>query len=338
MNPFKAARILVRTAMIYAITAAICAAHAQALKLERITLTVSDLKRTEAFYRDGLGFERVGQARYDDAPYAHLIGIPKARVDSLRMRLGSEEVEFQRITPAGRAYPRGSRSPDLWFQHFAIIVSDMERAYAQLRRQEFEAISTGGPQTLPPGNGSVKAFKFRDPDGHPLELLYFPKGVGRPVWNEGAGDRLFLGIDHTAIGVSDTPRSEAFYGGLLGMDRAYAVTNTGPTQENLDGTFNAVVQITGLRPERPEGAGVEFLDYRSPATGRAPPPDTFANDLVHAHMVVSVEDLERTARDLAEARVPMTSGGVVEVDRAIHGFGKGLMVRDPDGHEVLLVQ
>ena len=47
-------------------------------------------------------------------------------------------------------------------------------------------ISEGGPQLLPPSNGAVRAFKFRDPDGHPLELIWFPPGQGRAVWHAGA--------------------------------------------------------------------------------------------------------------------------------------------------------
>ena len=39
--------------------------HADALRLERITLTVADLDRSEVFYRDGLGFETVRSAVYD---------------------------------------------------------------------------------------------------------------------------------------------------------------------------------------------------------------------------------------------------------------------------------
>src|SRR5262249_23827975 len=89
--------------------------------------------------------------------------------------------------------------------------------------------SIGGPQTLPPQNGSVRAFKFRDPDGHPLELLYFPPGQGRSIWHQHANDRIFLGIDHSAIGISDTSVSSAFYADLPGMTRTYATTNRGPT-------------------------------------------------------------------------------------------------------------
>lgn len=313
-------------------------AHADALKLDRIALTVSNLEQTERFYREGLGFTRVKQITYSDSAYAHLLGVPDARVHTLVMRLGNEEVEFEQITPTGKPYPAGSRSPDLWFQHFAIIVSDMDRAYAQLKRVRFRPISSGGPQTLPPQNGRVTAFKFRDPDGHPLELLYFPPGVGREVWRERtrSGKQVFLGIDHSAIGVSDTPKSRAFYEGLLGMKPAYEVLNTGPTQEHLDGTFNAVVQITGFRPRSQDGPGVEFLDYRAPSIGRSAPRDTGANDIVHARMVVSVDHLDRLAKRLYDARVPMLSPGVVELDPKLHGYFRALMVKDPDGHAVLL--
>ena len=37
--------------------------------------------------------------------------------------------------------------------------------------------------------------------------------------------------------------------------------NSGPTQEQLDNAFGAVVRITGLRPQRPQGPGLEFLHY-----------------------------------------------------------------------------
>src|SRR5262249_25717905 len=84
----------------------------------------------------------------------------------------------------------------------------------------FTPISVGGPQILPPRNGSVRAFKFRDPDGHPLELLYFPPGQGRPIWHQQARDDTFLGIDHSAIGISDTSVSLAFYADILGMTQA----------------------------------------------------------------------------------------------------------------------
>jgi len=249
------------------------------------------------------------------------------------MRLGQEEVTFVQYNMAGKPYPADSRSPDLWFQHFAIVVSDMDKAYATLRRVGFTPISDAGPVTLPPANGFVKAFKFRDPDGHPLELLYFPPGQGRKIW-AGQGDRLFLGIDHSAVGVADTARSEAFYAKLLGMSVAYEGVNRGPTQETLDGTFGAVVEITGLRPPAETGPGVEFLEYRTPATGRPAPGDTESNDLVHVELAFTVDDLDGLVANLREARAPFVSPDTV----TLGGGMRAALVRDPDGHAILLEQ
>ena len=149
------------------------ALHAAALRIERIVITVSDLDRTEAFYRDGLGFNDRGRKAVADPAIGRLLGV-YGPIDTLTMALGREQVEFIRFKEQGRSYPEDSRSPDLWFQHFAVVVADMDAAYARLRTVEFKPISDGGPQTLPKEDGGVRAFKFRDPDGHPLELLYFP--------------------------------------------------------------------------------------------------------------------------------------------------------------------
>jgi len=249
------------------------------------------------------------------------------------MRLAREEVTFVEYDAPGKPYPADSRSPDRWFQHFAIVVSDMDKAYARLQQVGFTPISNAGLVTLPPANGLVRAFKFRDPDGHPLELLYFPAGQGRPVWAAG-GDRLFLGIDHSAIGVAKTERSEAFYEKLLGMRVAYEVVNRGPTQESLDGTFGAVVQITGLRPPAETGPGMEFLEYRTPATGRPAPVDTESNDIAHVELAFAVDDLDGLVAKLRQAHAPFVSPDAVDLGRGLHAA----MVRDPDGHAILLEQ
>ncbi len=318
---------------------AIANAQPEVVGIKRITLTVADTARSEAFYRDGLGFETVAVQEIDDPAMAHLLGVEDARIHSIVMRLGDEEVELQQYAAPGKRYPNDNRSPDLWFQHFAIIVSDMPRAYEHLRKAvSFVPISRGGPQTLPPENGHVRAFKFRDPDGHPLELLYFPPGVGRPQWSVDAGAPLFLGIDHSAISVSSTPASVHFYRDLLGLHSTYAITNRGPTQENLDGTFNAVVEITGLRGTSDAGPGVEFLEYRTPPVARPAPPDTASNDIVHARLGFSVRELNDLAEQLYLARVPFISPGVVKLDRATYGYEKAALVRDPDGHAILLVE
>jgi catechol 2,3-dioxygenase-like lactoylglutathione lyase family enzyme len=249
------------------------------LALRTISLTVSDLDRTERFFHDTLDFRILGRRRLEDKSQNALLSLPAGPVEVLTMQLGDQQVKFMQFKRPGRPYPGDSQSPDLWFQHFAIVVSDMDAAYARVRASSAQPISLKGPETLPERNGGVRAFKFRDPDGHPLELLWFPPGQGRPFWQARKG--LFLGIDHSAIAVSSTERSLAFYEGLLGLHTANAVTNEGETQERLDGTAGAIVRITGLQTAAPEGPGIELLNYEKPATGR-PATGIRVDDVAHS--------------------------------------------------------
>lgn len=94
----------------------------------------------------------------------------------------------------------------------------MDQAYQRLRRARVVHISSG-PQTLPEWNraaAGIRAFYFRDPDGHPLELIEYPTDKGQPRWQQPT-ERLFLGIDHTAIAVTDTERALRFYQDRLGF-------------------------------------------------------------------------------------------------------------------------
>ncbi len=256
----------------------------QVRAVQGFALTVSDVDRSEAFYEKVLGFQKVAERRIVDPSYDALTGVFGARVRSVTLRLGDKAIELdQFVAPGGEPILIDSRSNDLWFQHLAIVVSDMEKAYRHLGESPFQAISSE-PQTIPAANAAaagVQAFKFKDPDGHPLELLYFPPDKGRPKWHA-PSDRLFLGIDHSAITVSGTERSLAFYRDLLGLKVGGGSLNSGPTQEHLDGAFGAVVRVTGLHPESPEGPGIEFLQYLTPAGGRPTPPGAHAADTVHA--------------------------------------------------------
>jgi len=76
----------------------------------------------------------------------------------------------------------------------------MDKAYRWLRQNKVEHASTG-PQRLPEWNknsAGIWAFYFKDPDGHPLEILQFPPDKGLDRWHR-PSDTMFLGIDHTAI-------------------------------------------------------------------------------------------------------------------------------------------
>jgi MIP family channel proteins len=297
-----------------------------------IGLTVSDMERSVAFYRDILGFEKTSDTEVAGPAYERLTGLPGARARVVSMRLGAERIELTEfLAPRGRAAPADSRSNDAWFQHVAIITNDIEQGYLWLRRHDVQQVSPG-PQRLPDWNpkaGGITAFYFRDPDGHPLELLEFPPDKGEARWRR-PSDRIFLGIDHTAIVVTDTEASLRFYRDILGLRVAGESLNWGPEQARLNDVVGARLRITTLRAA--SGPGVELLEYLSPRTGRPAPADPAVSDLVHWHTTVIPADPAATATRLRAGGAVFVSPGVVGLpDRAL-GFGAGFLARDPDGH------
>lgn len=306
--------------------------------VDSVAITVSDLDRSIAFYSKVLNFQKISEYEGAGAGYEHLEGVFGLRIRAARMQLGDEKIELMEyLAPKGRPVPVDSRGNDRWFQHIAIIVSDMDKAYAWLRQNKVQHASSG-PQRLPDWNqnaGGIQAFYFRDPDGHFLEILAFPPDKGDAKWHRG-GDQLFLGIDHTAIVVSDTAASLHFYRDLLGMTVAGESENYGVEQEHLNNVFGARLHITTLRAA--SGPGVEFLEYLAPRDGRPYPPEEKANDLVHWQTRFSGVDAAQVAHALRKAGAPFISSGVVELPDAKAGFRKSFVVRDPDGHAVQIAE
>ncbi len=289
------------------------------VRLMRISRTVSELDQAIAFYVGALDFRVIDEATHAETGWGELMGIVGARGQSATLRLGQQEIELVAFDPPGEQYPAQSSSADVWFQHVAIVVSDMAAAYARLGGYAFGPISEGGPQRLPPTSGSVSAYKFRDPDGHPLELLQFPPGSGDDIWQE--GKTVFLGIDHSAIAVADVERSIDFYTRVLGLRLA----------ARSDCTFESLVDVVALQPARSGPPHVELLGYRKPK-GRSIPSHTQANDIAADRLVFQVGDLAPWLAALRDERVEFISPGIV----TLCGNRQFVLLRDPAGHLVLL--
>ena len=313
-------------------------ATAQVVAVDAVGMTVSDMDRAVEFYSKVLSFEKVSDVEVAGEAYERLQGIFGLRMRVVRLRLGEECIELtEYLAPRGRPIPVDSRSNDRWFQHVAIIVSDMDRGYAWLRRHKVEHASSG-PQRLPDWNvkaGGIQAFYFKDPDGHPLEILQFPPGKGDPRWHR-PGDRLFLGIDHTAVVTADTDAGLKFYRDLLGMRVVGESENYGPEQEHLNNVFGARLRITTLRAAT--GPGIELLEYLTPRDGRPMPPDARANDLMHWQTRLFVRDAGAAAQGVLVAKRAVVSSGAVRVPDGRLGFAKGVLVRDSDGHVMQIVE
>jgi catechol 2,3-dioxygenase-like lactoylglutathione lyase family enzyme len=295
--------------------------------IDRITLIVSDLDQAEDDYVTTFGCTVEQRGDIDPA----LIGVlclSRSRGRRSLLRLGCERIDLLEFTDmAGRPYPPGSTSTDLWFQHMAIIVDDMTSAHRRvMAHPRFRPISRNGPVRLPDTSGGVTAFKFRDHDGHPLELLAFPRERVPASWRAVDGAGCFLGVDHTAIAVSDSARSTRFFGSVFGFSAAERTENRGPEQADLDDVDGVQVSVTRLAPDLP-APRMELLHYHV-GSRRPIPHDTASNDIVATHSVVRVASLDATAAALARWGTPLADDDLM----ILRGGIRAALVSGPDGH------
>ncbi|MFN6538868.1 MAG: VOC family protein [Nostoc sp. EkiNYC01] len=316
-------------------------------RIRAIGLTVTNCNRSLDFYTQALAFELVYDITVEGQNYSDLEGVIGAKIRIVTLRLGDELIELMEyLNIQGKPIPSDSQSNDLWFQHLAIVVSDMDRAYAHLRSFPIEPISVA-PQTIPPENkasGGVRAFKFKDPDGHDLELIWFPPDKGKDKWHHNSVDaerlvgrhRLFLGIDHSAIAISNTEQSLHFYCNLLGMQIDSRSLNWRATQSRLDNLPGAEVKITALRPVE-DGVGIELLDYIVPGKGRTIPSNWKSCDIAHIQIELVVNNLEQLVDKLRRNGVQFVSSRIVQFSDRSFPYRQGCLVKDPDGHAILLI-
>ncbi len=218
-------------------------------------LVTAALERLADFYR-AIGFA-VGELTPISAAELAVLGL-EGRGSRRPMSLGASRVDLDMFDRPGDRYPADASACDLVFQHLALVTDDAGAAWRRALAAGATPISRGGPVTLPQSAGGVTAVKFRDPEGHPLEFLQFPRGAN-PKWPD-AG---VMGIDHSAISVASIPASRRFYAGH-GLGEAGAGSlNHGPTQAALDDLDAVEVEVAPLIPaEAPPH--VELLGYHHP--------------------------------------------------------------------------
>lgn len=309
--------------------------YAQVASVGAIGITVKDMNRSVKFYEEVLGFKKVSDNEFSGAAYESLNNLFGLNIRVVKMQLGDEFIELTDfLTSGGRSIPEDQKPNDLFFQHIAIVVSDMDKAFQQLKRFNVEYVSTS-PQTLPITNiaaAGIKAFYFHDPDDHNLELIYFPKGKGNSKWQISNG-KIFLGIDHTAIGVSSTENSQKFYQDILGIERKGDSWNFGTEQEHLNNMEGASLHITGFRATA--GPGVEFLQYLMPGPGKKYPADTRADDIWFWQTTLFTADAKALYNKLKASGYSFISKEIVDIN-ANGVYSKSFIVKDPDGHAMLV--
>ena len=282
--------------------------HLKVTHVAAFSVTSRDAAGLVRFYQSAFGANLLVREQLKGDPFERLLGVRGGAV-AYRMQVGGEYVDILQFDHPGEPYPRVSSPYDLVFQHFAIVVNDMGAAYAHLQSVSGWRPLSKAPQRLPPRSGGVVAFKFQDPDGHPLELLCFPEATKPARWLARPDSSLCSGVDHSALSVRDTTASRDFYS-ALGLEAGEGTVNFGTEQALLDGVSNPHVVVTPLFASR-SVPHLELLCYRS-----------------HAHRTVCLA----ASNDVAATRT------VLAIETSNRGSAGGArFATDPDGHHMLYV-
>jgi glyoxylase I family protein len=140
-------------------------------------ITVSNLERSLAFWRDVLGFELSHTAHQTGELAEEITGVEGAEIKLAVLRPpGGHKIELlQYLAPADRE--RASLRPcDVGSVHVALLVEDLDAVLAQIAASGWEA--AGKPQTLKTGpNAGKRVVYVRDPDGTTIEFMELPRRI-----------------------------------------------------------------------------------------------------------------------------------------------------------------
>ena len=138
-------------------------------------ITVSNLERSLAFWRDVLGFELSHTAHQKGELAQEITGVEGAEIKLAVLKTpGGHKIELlEYLAPADRK--RANLRPcDVGSVHVALLVEDLDAVLAQIAASGWKA--AGKPQTLKTGpNAGKRVVYVRDPDGTTIEFMQMPR-------------------------------------------------------------------------------------------------------------------------------------------------------------------
>lgn len=138
-------------------------------RMDHVGLSVRDMDRAIAFYRDVIGME-LTLDRVFDVPLAKIIGIEDASARVAHMKLGNSVVElFQYSSPESRDRIPDHNQSDYGLSHAGFLVDDFQAEYDRLKEHGIEFL--GEPVEIRPG---VFVAYFYGVEGEVLEIRKLP--------------------------------------------------------------------------------------------------------------------------------------------------------------------
>jgi catechol 2,3-dioxygenase-like lactoylglutathione lyase family enzyme len=143
--------------------------------LDHISVTVSDMDRSLAFYCDLLGLQEVERHRLEGETISTMAGKPEVVMQVVRLAAPDTPTILldlqQYLAPEGGV--SNAKLGDIGHAHFCFGVPDLDQTYAELSAKGVEFVSE--PVTFDLGWGILDVVFLKDPDGFVLELVGVPE-------------------------------------------------------------------------------------------------------------------------------------------------------------------
>jgi lactoylglutathione lyase len=193
-----------------------------------MAISVSDLDKARAYYKDFLGFSE---------PFS--LTNPDGSVSLAFIKVN--DCQYIEVSP-------GLKPGDDRLKHIAFYTDDAERMRVYLASR-----GVAVPESVPKGRSGNLNFNIKDPDGHTVEMVqYLPDGWAmRDKGKFMADTRISTRIAHVGILVGDANAAVHFYGDILGFQETWRGSSTGTV-------------LSWINMRVPDGNdGIEFMLYKS---------------------------------------------------------------------------
>ena len=140
------------------------------LAIDHTGITVSDIERSLAFWRDVLGFELSHRAHQKGELAEQITGVPGAEILIAVLKAPGHKIELLEYRAPADRKRLDARPCDVGSAHVALTVENLEAVLETIAGSGWE--SAGTPQTLTAGpNAGKRVIYVRDPDGTTIELM-----------------------------------------------------------------------------------------------------------------------------------------------------------------------
>ena len=138
-------------------------------------ITVSNLERSLAFWRDVLGFEFSHTAHQKGELAQEITGVEGAEIKlAVLTTPGGHKIELLEYIAPADCKRANLRPCDVGSVHVALLIENLEAVLARICASGWKA--AGKPQTLTTGpNAGKRVVYVRDPDGTTIEFMELPK-------------------------------------------------------------------------------------------------------------------------------------------------------------------